>query len=252
MRATSGISKAAKCTAAIATAYTLCTPGADDDTFSVASAYNQPLIGVFQATTANAGDGVEVMVSGISNIVLGGTVTRGQRLTSDANGNGITASTYAPVFGLGIIGIALESGVAGDIIAVLLEQDFMQPMGAAAITQPMLQTKAEVALADAAATLTAAQMIGDGLFTQTPTAARALTTDTAANLVAGMSGVQVGSWFDFTVVNEASATYAATLTAGTGVTITGAAAVSAASSGSFRARFTDVTAGAEAVTIYRL
>ncbi len=136
MRATSGISKTAKCTAAIATQYTLCTPGADDDTFSVASGYGVPLIGVFQATTVNPGDRVEVMVSGISNVVLGGTVTRGDFLTSDANGKGITATRHAhtentaasytqnattspapPDF---VIGVALESGVAGDIIGVLL------------------------------------------------------------------------------------------------------------------------------------
>ncbi len=242
MRATSGISKAAKCTAAIATAYTFCTPGADDDTFSVASASNQPIVGVFQATTENAGDAVEVMVSGISNVVCGGTVTRGQEVTSNASGEAVAVTSYPSQSGIVTAGIALESGVAGDIIGVLLEPDVMQP----------LPVKAEVALADAAATLTAAQMTGDGIFTQTPSAARALTTDTAANIVAAILGAQVGSWFDFTIVNEASATYAATLTAGTGVTITGAAAVSAASSGSFKALLTDVTSGSEAVTIYRM
>lgn len=119
MRATSGISKGAKCTAAIANAFTIATFGADDDTFSVASGPDAALIGVFQGSTVNAGDMVEVMVTGISNIVCGGTVTRGDYLTSDANGNGITA---APASGVnaGVIGIALESGVAGDIIAVRL------------------------------------------------------------------------------------------------------------------------------------
>ncbi len=136
MRATSGISKAAKCTAAISTAFTLATFGADDDTFSVASGPANSLIGVFQSTTVNAGDSVEVMVSGISNIVLGGTCTRGDRITSDANGNGITATRHthtentaasytqnattgaAPVDN--VIGMALERGVSGDILAVLL------------------------------------------------------------------------------------------------------------------------------------
>lgn len=119
MRATSGISKAAKCTAAIATQFLLCTPGADDDTFSVASASTNPLVGVFQSSTANAGDSVEVMVTGISNVVLDGNVTRGNYVTSDANGKGVAA---APAAGSNsnYIGIALESGVAGDIIAVLL------------------------------------------------------------------------------------------------------------------------------------
>ncbi|MDA8170311.1 MAG: hypothetical protein M0Z48_00580 [Nitrospiraceae bacterium] len=239
MRATSGISKAAKCTAAIATQFLLCTPGADNDTFSVASGSQSPLVGVFQSTTLNAGDSAEVMVSGISNVVLGGNVTRGQEVTSDANGNAIAAASYAPASGLHTAGIALESGVAGDIIAVLLEADHMQPVA----------IKANVALGDAAATLTAAQMIGSGMFQITPTAARALTSDTAANIVAGVPGAQVGSWFDFTIVCLAA--FAVTLGGGAGVTVVGSGAVNNAS-GSFRGVITDATLGAEAVTIYRL
>ena len=239
MRSTAGISKAAKCTAAISTQYTLATFGADDDTFSVASGSTQSLVGIFQGTTVNAGDSAEVMISGISNIVLGGTVSRGQELTSDANGNGIAVASWPQASGVFTIGVALESGVAGDIIAVLLEPDFMQPMA----------PKTVVALADAAATLTAAQMVGDGLFTITPSAARALTTDTAANIVAALPGAQVGGWFDFTIVCEAA--YAATLTAGSGVTVTGVAAANN-NSASFRVVLTNVTGGTEAVTIYRL
>ena len=119
MRATSGISKAAKCAAAIAAQYTIATFGADDDTFSVASGSAGALIGVFQGATVNAGDSVEVMVTGISNIACGGAVTRGDYLTSDANGNGITAAPSAGV-NADVIGVALESGVSGDIIAVRL------------------------------------------------------------------------------------------------------------------------------------
>ncbi len=248
MRATSGISKAAKCTAAVPAAYTFCTPGADDDTFSVASVSTQPIVGVFQATAVNPGDAVEVMVSGISNVVCGGTVTRGQEVTSNASGEAVAVSSYPPGAGVVTAGIALESGVSGDIIAVLLEPDVMQPMAGGAITQPMMAVKSATALADAAATLTAAELIA-GLFTITPTTARQLTTDTAANLVASMSGCQVGSWFDFTVVVEAAQTV--TLAAGAGVTLAGAATASSASM-SYRAVFTDTTVGSEAVTIYRL
>ncbi len=251
MGATTGISKGVKCTAPIATQYTWATPGADDDTFSVASGSSNPLIGIFQATTENAGDIVEVMTSGISYIKLGDTVTRGQELTSDANGNGVPVTNYPPSTGIWSGGVALMSGVAGDIISVDLEDDFLEPMEAGSITDPMMAPCSILALADAAATLTAAQMENDGIFTITPTAARALTTDTAANLVAGMAGCQVGTYFDFSIVNEAAATYAATLTAGIGITVAGAAAVAAASSGTFRAIFTNVTAGSEAVTIVR-
>ncbi len=249
MRATSGISKAAKCTAAISTAFTFATPGADDDTFSVASASTNPLIGVFQTTTVNAGDSAEVMVSGISNIVLGGTVTRGQLVTSNASGEAVAVASYPPGAGVWTAGVALESGVSGDIIAILLAPDFLEPLAAGSITRPMVATGAIVALADAAATLTAAQLESSGIFDITPTAARILTTDTAANLVAGMSGVQVGTTFEFTIACLAA--YAVTLAADTGVTLVGNAVANNASA-SFRAIFTNVTAGSEAVTIVRM
>ena len=115
----------------------------------------------------------------------------------------------------------------------------------ASITPPKTKTKAAIALADAAATLTAAQMIDSGIFTITPTVARALTTDTAANLVAAMTGYQVGTWFDIIIVCLAA--YDVTLAGGTGVTIVGSAVVNNAS-GTWRARFDS----ASAVTIYRM
>jgi len=80
-------------------------------------------------------------------------------------------------------------------------------------------THSEVALADADATLTSTQMENDGIFTITPTAARTLTTDTAANLVAGFMGATVGDWFEFTIINLAA--YDVTLSAGDGITLTG-------------------------------
>jgi len=115
----------------------------------------------------------------------------------------------------------------------------------AGVTPPKTKTKTAVALADADATLTAAQMIDSGIFTITPTVARALTTDTAANLVAAMSGYQVGTWFDIVIVCLAA--FAVTLGGGTGVTIVGNAAVNN-SSGTWRARIDS----ASAVTLYRM
>jgi len=133
---TAGIEKSAKCTAAIATAYTIAKFGSDDNTLSVAAAATDGLIGVFQHTTAAAGEEVRVMMSGISRVVLGGTVTRGDRLTSDSNGKAVsatrhthtenTAGTYSQnattqaASAVNTIGMALASGVAGDIIPVLL------------------------------------------------------------------------------------------------------------------------------------
>jgi len=115
----------------------------------------------------------------------------------------------------------------------------------ASVTPPKTKTKAAIALADADATLTAAQMIDSGIFTITPTVARALTTDTAANLVAAMTGYQVGTWFDIIVVNLAA--FDVTLVGGVGVTLSGKAVINNVS-GTWRARFDS----ASAVTIYRM
>jgi hypothetical protein len=116
--------------------------------------------------------------------------------------------------------------------------------GAAGAT---FQNATEVALTDAAATLTSTQIISSRLFKITPTAARALTTGTAAEILTTMTGEGVGSTFEFTIVNLAAATHAVTLTAGTGVTLVGVAAVSALTSATFMGRVDSTTA----ITIYR-
>jgi hypothetical protein len=90
-------------------------------------------------------------------------------------------------------------------------------------------------------------MISSRLFKITPTAARALTTATAAEILTAMSGESVGSTFEFVIVNLAGVTHAATLTAGTGVTLVGVAAVTASTSATFMGRVDSTTA----ITIYR-
>ena len=102
--------------------------------------------------------------------------------------------------------------------------------------------KTVTALSDADATLTAAQLI-TGLFTITPTVARTLTTDTAANIIAALTGYAVGSHFKFTVVNTDA--FSVTLAAGAGVTLAGKAIVNNGS-GTWRVRIDS----ASAVTIY--
>ena len=103
------------------------------------------------------------------------------------------------------------------------------------------------AATDAATTLTAAESI-ESIVTMTPTAARNVTTATAALILAELTeGYRVGSTFELTVVNLAGATYAATLVGGTGVTITGVAAVSAATSGTFVGYIVSTSA----ITFYR-
>ena len=92
---------------------------------------------------------------------------------------------------------------------------------------------AEVAETDAAQTLSASELLESKLFTCTPTAARNFTTATAAQIVAALTDEATGTSFEFTVVNLAASTHAITVVGGTNVTIVGAAAVSAATSGTF-------------------
>jgi hypothetical protein len=108
----------------------------------------------------------------------------------------------------------------------------------AAFTGPVSSTAGDVnlktntALADAAATLTAAQLSG-GEFTITPTVARILTLDTAANIITNLTGSVDNSNFEITIVNLAA--FDVTLAAGTGVTIVGRAVINNGSA-TFRVR----------------
>jgi len=122
---TSGIEKKTKSTAAITVAFTVAKFGADDDTMSLATAVGDKLSGVFQHTTSAAGEEARVMLSGISKLKLGGTVTRGALVTTNASGQGVAAAPAAGVNN-SVIGQAMKSGVSGDIVTVLLKQGQIQ------------------------------------------------------------------------------------------------------------------------------
>ena len=101
-------------------------PGANDYGVAIAAAATDKLIGVtLPLISVIAGDSVEVAHDDIADVVLGGTVTRGDLLTSDANGAAITA-TAAAGSNVRVIGIAVVSGVAGDIIPVLINPGSFQ------------------------------------------------------------------------------------------------------------------------------
>ena len=101
-------------------------PGANDLGVLQSSAVADKLLGVTVPNiTVATGDTVDVMVDGICDLQLGATVTRGDQLTSDANGQGVTAAPAAGVNNR-VIGIAIVSGVSGDIIPVLLSVSTLQ------------------------------------------------------------------------------------------------------------------------------
>jgi hypothetical protein len=109
------------------------------------------------------------------------------------------------------------------------------------------------AAADEATTLTAAEAVG-GIVTMTPSAGRALTTPTGAQLKTYFGGpLEIGTSFELTVVNVAAATHAITLTAAaSGITlggVSGMATVAAASSVTYV--FVCTAVGTPAFTVYR-
>lgn len=83
-----------------------------------AAAITDKSIGVADNLGADAtGDTLDVIVDGIALITYGGTVTQGDLLTSDSTGRAIVA---APAAGSNarVIGVAMDSGVVGDIGSV--------------------------------------------------------------------------------------------------------------------------------------
>lgn len=99
--------------------YTIVKFGANDFGVLPAVASTDQLVGVSTNLTVLSGQRVDVYHAHIVYVKLGGTVARGAYVTSDANGNGVAA---APAVGVNanVIGKARQSGVAGDVIEVLM------------------------------------------------------------------------------------------------------------------------------------
>ena len=85
--------------------------GATDGAVIPAAAATDASIGVTTSLPAAAGERCDVIRSGIAEVIYGGNVTRGDALTSDANGKAIKVTAVAQR----IIGFAEVSGVANDV-----------------------------------------------------------------------------------------------------------------------------------------
>lgn len=100
--------------------YRFVQPGAADGAVIQAAAVGDAIIGVSDSLGADAaGDRVDIHTVGLAEIELGGSVTRGDWLTSDAVGRAVAAAPAAGVNN-SVGGRARVSGVAGDIIDVQL------------------------------------------------------------------------------------------------------------------------------------
>jgi hypothetical protein len=107
------------------TAFTIVKHGAADGNVLQAAAATDKLIGVTTDVGPAINERTDVILSGIADVLYGGTVARGDLLTSDASGRAVTAAPAAGVNNR-IIGFALVSGVVGDVGSVCLEAGSVQ------------------------------------------------------------------------------------------------------------------------------
>jgi hypothetical protein len=108
-----GLMKTYVAEAAVA-AYRIVKPGTSDGNVVQGAAVADALIGVSGMVAADLGKRVDIIHTDTAEVEYGGAVTRGNWLTSDANGKAV-ASAPAAGTNNNVIGIALVSGVSGDI-----------------------------------------------------------------------------------------------------------------------------------------
>ena len=108
-------------------------------------------------------------------------------------------------------------------------------LGDGNLTEVVIGTQSAPTAKTAAATLTAAEL-ANGIINYSGTASN-LTVPTGADLDAAFTSMKVNSSFDFFIINTGG-TNAATVTANTGCTLVGVAAVSANSACNWRVRKT--------------
>lgn len=98
--------------------------GSGDTAVIQAAAATDLSIGVSDLGAASA-EYCDVIIDGIALVEYGGNVTRGDKLTADADGKAVTAAPAAGV-NAQIIGIAMLSGVSGDIGSARIAPSVMQ------------------------------------------------------------------------------------------------------------------------------
>ena len=223
--------------------------GTTDDLVTLATSSTDSPVGISYVegnpTTASTavGDVITVQMTRIAEVRYGGTVTRGQNLTANSVGRAIAVTSNS---GVQTIGKALTSGVAGDFGYVLLN------ISNQVSTAPIRTTTVSTLATAGVETYTAAQLLG-GLILRDPNGAgRNDVTPTAALLVAAIPGAAVGHSFEFTIRNTADAAETITVTAGSGVTLSGTMTIAQNNTRRFLAVLNNVGAGTEAVTIYSI
>ena len=99
---------------AAVTKYRIVKFGTSDTKVIHAAAAANALIGVVADLGAASGERVDAHVAGVAFVEYGGTVARGDPLTSDANGKAV-AAVFDGSSKVNTIGRAMASGVSGDV-----------------------------------------------------------------------------------------------------------------------------------------
>lgn len=99
--------------------------GAADGQVVLSAAATDAHVGISEQVAADIGEQVDVIKSGLAYLELGGDVTRGGPITSDAVGRGVAAAPAAGA-NVRVVAFAEFSGVLGDIVPVLIAPHTMQ------------------------------------------------------------------------------------------------------------------------------
>ena len=90
-------------------------------TVLVAAAITDTLLGVLQNKPTQTGEAPTIMVQGISKVSYADNITAGDLIGTDSSGEAIKIAEGAGTID-GVLGIALVTGVNGDVGTVLLRQ----------------------------------------------------------------------------------------------------------------------------------
>ncbi len=185
---------------------------------------------------------------GIYTIATDGTPVIGKDVYFNSSTSKLTATSVGNVhFGVCV------AGPTGDLAGASPASDgdlcdaHHAPNSLGANTQPGTRSEATQSTT---ATLTAAQLLG-GMINSAPAGAITLTLPTAANMVAGIKGAQVGDSFDVTIENTSGGANTITLAAG-GATLRGGTSVAQNKAALLRILITNVTASSEAYTVHSI
>ncbi len=102
-----------------------------DDTVVAAAAATDAIIGVYVGPGAAAsGDRIDIQLTGVAKLKMGGTVARGAPVTADAAAKGVAPAPAAGVNNR-ILGFAMRTTADGDLADVLIALGYDQGAGLA-------------------------------------------------------------------------------------------------------------------------